>query len=70
MTRRNLFSFMFDELTISRRITDTMWSFSITIDKNYESPDIWEPLEATLEHEGTQYCLFIGFPISKKKIIV
>ena len=70
MTRRNLFSFMFDELTISRRITDTMWSFSITIDKNYDSPNLWEPVEATLEHEGVQYCLFIGFPISKKKIIV
>lgn len=67
--RKNLFDFKCEELTISRSITDTKWSFSITIDKDYPYPDLWEPVHAIKEVDGTQHCLFIGFPTSKQKVI-
>lgn len=67
--RRNLFDFKCEELKISRNITDTKWSFEMTIDKDYPHPDLWEPVHAIKEVDGTQNCLFIGFPTSKRKII-
>ena len=67
--RRNLFDFKCEELTISRSITDTKWSFEITIDKDYPHPDLWEPLHAVKEVDGIQHCLFIGFPTSKRKVV-
>ena len=60
---------MFDKCQISRSITDSMWRFDIEIDKDYPCPRLWEPVEATLVENNKKYCVFIGFPISKQKVV-
>lgn len=69
MSRTNILSLMFDKCTISRSITDSMWRFDIEIDKDYPCPRLWEPVEATLVENNKKYCVFIGFPISKQKVV-
>ena len=69
MNRTNILSLMFETCQISRSITDSMWRFDMEIDKDYPCPKLWEPVEATLIEDNKKYCIFIGFPISKQKVV-
>lgn len=69
MSRTNILDLYFDTCQISRSITDSMWRFDMEIDKDYPCPALWEPVEAVLEEDGNKHCLFVGFPISKQKVV-
>ena len=54
------------DMRVSRSITDAMWTWSLTIDKDERYPGIWDDVQLIESIGNTDYCLLRGFPLTNQ----